>query len=99
MWEHQKCNHAPEYSSVFIEFGDAEEEQTDGDFAYGEGDKDLDPIEVVVFEEANEFVVLKVVYVSPEAVVYFQHDEAYAHCVDDLRIRSVSACISQRLPS
>jgi len=78
--------------AVAGEFGDAQEEEADGDFGDGEGDKYLDPVEVVVFEEAFEVVRGEVLDVAAEAVGDFQHHEAHAHCVDDLLLRQSGFC-------
>ena len=84
MGDDEKGDQTEEKVSESLEFGDAEEEETDGNFGQGEGDEDLDPVKVIVFEETLVVFWGEVVKVSSEAKGYFEHHKAHAHRIDHL---------------
>ena len=84
MRDHQETNQSKKEPAPSFKLGNSEEEEADGDFAEGEGDEDLDPVEEIVFEEAFVVIGGEVLNVAAEPVVDFEHDEAHANRVDHL---------------
>ena len=80
----QESNQAEEKVSVFCKFGYSQEEKADRDLGNGKCDEDLDPVEVIVFEESLIVIWRQILGVSSEAIVDFQHYKAHSNCVEHL---------------
>lgn len=86
MRDQEEDDEAVEELAPLLEFGDTEEEHGDGEFADEEGDEDLTPIEVVVFEESGVIFLLDVEAVSSKTPKDFLNDQAHTDRVRDLSV-------------
>ena len=75
----EEGDQAEEEPAPPVEFRDAEEEEADGDFGQAEDDEDLDPVQIVVFQEALVIACGQILNVSPKAKVDFHSHKANSY--------------------
>ena len=77
--DYEEGDEAVEGASQFVELGEAEEEEADGDLAGCEGEEELSCVEVVVFEEVPVLFNGEIRSVLSQAVADFGHHKSFTY--------------------
>ena len=91
MGDDEEADQGVEETREFVELGQAQEEEADGDLARREREEELSRVEVVVFEEIPVMFHRQIDAVLSETVADLCHHESFTHRGDHL------SCGSQRI--